>query len=248
MLAQYDIETEDVVRDPATGLVQLIDFSKPGAPPGELLSKLPDDKAERDEMFPGYYRNSKATNSKILHDVKAKGDKYFRTGDMLRIDPEGRVWFVDRLGDTFRWRSENVSTNEVAEVLSTHPAISEANVYGVQLPHHDGRAGCVSVILKNADGSEKENVTDIDESTLQGLAAHALKNLPRYAVPIFLRFPKDLDRTGTNKQQKHLLRKQGANWEELEGSGDRVFWLKDGQYVPYQKHDWEGISSGKTRL
>lgn len=247
-LVHHDVETEEPVRDPQTGLCKPIDFTRPDAPAGELLYKLPDDKAEREDLFPGYYRNQKATESKICRDVREKGDLFFRTGDMVRIDPEGRVYFHDRIGDTFRWKSENVSTNQVAEVLSEHAAVSEANVYGVSIPHHDGRAGCVSIILKNADGSEKENSTDVDAGTLRGLAQHALDNLPRYSVPIFLRFPRAMNRTGTNKQQKHELRKQGADWRLLRGTGDRVFWLKGDGYVEYGEGEWESIRTGKVRF
>lgn len=247
-IVHHDIEAEEPTRDPTTGFCQPIDWSKPGAPAGELLYKLPDDKQERDELFPGYFRNRKATDSKIMRNVLVKGDSYFRTGDMVKLDPDGRMYFHDRIGDTFRWKSENVSTNQVAEVLSGHAAVSEANVYGISIPHHDGRAGCVSLILKNADGSEKEDSTDVDANTLRELANHASNNLPRYAVPIFLRFPRSMQRTGTNKQQKHQLRQQGADWEALKESGDKVFWWRDGGYVPYEKEHFEALKEGKMRF
>lgn len=247
-IVEHDVEAEEPTRDLQTGFCRPIDWSKANAPAGELLYKLPDDKQERDELFPGYFRNRKATDSKIMRNVLVKGDSFFRTGDMVKLDPDGRMYFHDRIGDTFRWKSENVSTNQVAEVLSGHSAVSEANVYGVSIPNHDGRAGCVSIILKDSDGSEKEDGTSVDVTTLRELAVHASNNLPKYAVPVFLRFPRSMQRTGTNKQQKHQLRQQGVDWKLLQESGDKVFWLQNGQYVPYEEDHYEALKSGKTRV
>ncbi|CAI4214527.1 unnamed protein product [Parascedosporium putredinis] len=82
------------------------------------------------------------------------GDAWFRTGDLVIWDKDGRVFFADRIGDTFRWKSENVSTAEVGQILGSHPAVHEANVYGVQLPHHDGRAGCAAIVVDGVDPSK----------------------------------------------------------------------------------------------
>lgn len=247
-LVEHDIETESPLKDPETGFCKRIDHTLPNAPPGELLGKLPDIKEEREATYQGYFRDEKATNSKILRDVFVKGDAYYRTGDMVRISQEGFVYFHDRIGDTFRWKSENVSTNEVAEVISSHPAVAEANVYGVALPNHDGRAGCVAIVLKNPDGSEKANSTDVDQHTLSELARHARDNLPRYAVPLFLRFPREMQRTGNNKQQKHHLRSEGVEPDKVAPSGDTLYWLNGGTYKPYGKDEWETIKGGKVKL
>lgn len=136
----------------------------------------------------------------------------------------------------------------MAEVISGYPAVAEANVYGVSLPHHDGRAGCAAIVLKNADGSEKDNSTDVDDATLAGLAQHALANLPRYAVPLFVRFPRAIQRTGNNKQQKHFLRAEGADYARISAAGDRMFWLQDGRYRPYGQKEWESINGGSVKL
>jgi acyl-CoA synthetase (AMP-forming)/AMP-acid ligase II len=167
---------------------------------------------------------------------------WFRSGDMHRWDPDGRGYFVDRLGDTFRWRSENVSTNEVSDVLGKHPHIAEANVYGVTVPHADGRAGMASIVL--ADG--------VDHHTLDkdGLARHILDALPRYAVPIFLRVTPQLDYTGTLKMQKGRLKREGINVEHIEGLGDVLYWLPPGgrEYVRFEKGHHEDLRGGKVKL
>lgn len=242
IIVEHDYDTELPGRDQRTGMCRMIDTTKPGALPGEFISKLPEDPRERNTAFAGYYKDENANSAKILHDVLVKGDAYYRSGDILKVDHEGRMYFHDRIGDTFRWKSENVSTNEVAEALCLHPAVLEANVYGVQLPHHDGRVGCAAVILKTS------NKQSIDEQTLGELAQHVMKTLPRYAIPQFLRFPIQMQTTGTNKQQKSLLRNQGVEAEKVASTGDRLFWLKDGTYAPYGEHQWQSIKTGKVRL
>ncbi|KAL9627241.1 MAG: hypothetical protein Q9164_007661 [Protoblastenia rupestris] len=135
-VVEVDSTSELPLRNPAN---HNFCHSVPRNQPGELLYQL--NPTNPNDTFQGYYNNPKATNSKILRDVLKKGDAYFRTGDIVRWDHQGRWYFVDRIGDTFRWKSENVSTAEVGEVLGLHPRVLEANVYGVEIPHHDGRAG-----------------------------------------------------------------------------------------------------------
>ncbi|RYP09311.1 hypothetical protein DL764_001358 [Monosporascus ibericus] len=202
---------------------------------GELMMWLPKDV---DKEFQGYYKNAAATQSKILRDVLRKGDAYFRSGDLVSLDHQGRMYFHDRIGDTFRWKSENVSTTEVGEALSAHELVQEANVYGVQLPNHDGRAGSAALVLRRPPDTE----------VLRSLTEHARKRLPKYAVPLFLRVSEDLGHavTGTNKQQKHQLRVQGVDPSRV--GGDRLFWLKEGTYVPFRQRDWDGLNAGKAKL
>jgi len=164
---------------------------------------------------------------------------------MMRTDADGRVFFVDRLGDTFRWKSENVSTNEVADVLGRFPQIAEVNVYGVQVPNSDGRAGCAAFVL--ADPGVTEEQLD-----LAALAEHALAYLPRYAVPIFIRLTPELQYTGTLKIQKGKLRQEGIDLDKVEAAGDKLFWLGGGndgrRYVPFRRKDWEALKGGQVRL
>ncbi|KAL8801781.1 MAG: hypothetical protein Q9200_006833 [Gallowayella weberi] len=210
----------------------------PRGEPGELLFKIDPGAIER--VFQGYYNNTKASESKLMRSVFEKDDVYFRTGDVLRCDKEGRWWFCDRIGDTFRWKSENVSTAEVSEVLGMHPAIGEANVYGVELPHHEGRAGCATIMINDDN--------ELSQKLLDGIAFHVQNGLPRYAVPLFLRVTKEMQATGNNKQQKHLLRSQGVDPTKTSGSGDQMFWLRGGTYMAFNDDEWKTIEAGRVKL
>lgn len=225
-----DWETENPRRDPVTGFCSR---AKPGEP-GEMLFKLDENDITRG--FQGYYKNAESTHKKVLRNVFVKGDAYFRTGDMMIWDAEGRLFFNDRIGDTFRWKSENVSTSEVSEALGTHPAVHEANVYGVGLPHHDGRAGCATIVLAE----------EPHDRLLSSLADHARKALPHFAVPLFLRLTKNVQMTGTYKQQKHVLRTQGV--DPAKTGDDDLFWLKGGTYVKFTPKDWEELNGGRVKL
>ncbi|KAF2970442.1 hypothetical protein GQX73_g3126 [Xylaria multiplex] len=230
-IVAHDHETDAPYRDPKTGFCVTV----PRGEVGEMLSVLPED---TEQLFQGYYNNPNATNSKIIRDVFKKGDKYYRSGDLVSWDSEGRTYFHDRIGDTFRWKSENVATTEVSAAIGLHPAVEEANVYGVQLPHHDGRAGCAAISLKAVP----------DEVILQSLAEHAKAKLPKYAVPIFLRLGKGLSAavTGTNKQQKHSLRVEGVDPTKV--GDDELYWLKGDTYVKFAKEDWDRMNAGQVKL
>lgn len=230
-IVKVDWENEQPWRDPKTGFCVKV----PRGEIGELLYAV--DAANIEAKFAGYFKNEKANESKILRDVLKKGDAWFRTGDVVRWDREGRWWFSDRIGDTYRWKSENVSTSEVAEVLGRHPNIVEANVYGVEVPGHDGRAGCVAILL-NAQP---------DQEMLDSIARHAGRNLPRYAVPVFLRVVREMMATGNNKQQKHILRSEGVDPDKTPET-DAVYWLSGGTYVPFGRREWTEIQSGLAKL
>lgn len=241
-IVQVDHETEQPWRDPQTGMCKQV----PRGEPGELLYAI--DARDPAETFQGYFKNSKATEGKILRDVLRKGDAYFRTGDTVRWDKDGRWYFSDRIGDTFRWKSENVSTNEVAEVLGAHPEVHESNVYGVALPNHDGRAGCAAVVFKQQiESGDTTALTDISSKTFDNLAAYVLKNLPRFAAPLFLRVTPAMQYTGNNKQQKHTLRIEGVD-PSLVDSKDKLYWLQGNQYVPFQQRDWDSLKGGQVKL
>ncbi|KAI1946683.1 long-chain fatty acid transporter fat1 [Ophidiomyces ophidiicola] len=217
--------------------------------PGELLYAVDADDIEK--KFPGYINNKEANTKKILRDVRKKGDAWFRTGDMVRWSADGLWYFSDRLGDTFRWRSENVSTNEVSEILGKHPEIHEANVYGVEVPHHDGRAGCAALIFKDqAQATDPNSILEPSRDILRSLATHASSNLPKYAVPLFLRVTAAMQATGNNKQQKTTLRMEGIDPVRLENSNstDRMYWLRNGSYVPFGKKEWQNLQGGNVRL
>jgi fatty-acyl-CoA synthase len=164
---------------------------------GEAIGEILDDPSKPASRFDGY-SDAAATRAKILRDVFREGDAWFRTGDLLRRDAAGYYYFVDRIGDTFRWKGENVSTTEVGEAIATFPGVREANVYGVAVPGNEGRAGMAALVVDGAD-----------QFDLAGLRAHIAAHLPPYARPVFLRFRRDLDMTGTFKQKKTDLVAEG---------------------------------------
>lgn len=242
-IVDVDHETQEPWRDPKTGLCKKL----PRGDPGELLFAI--DAADPSANFQGYFQNEKATQSKIVRDVLKKGDAYFRTGDMVRWDRDGRWYFSDRIGDTFRWKSENVSTNEVAEVMGAHPEVHEANVYGVALPNHDGRAGCAAIVFNEqlAKGAGSDVALEPSKATLDSLAALTLQQLPRYAAPLFVRVLPEMQSTGNMKQQKHVLRTEGVDLSKI-SKKDRMYWLQGSSYVPFTQRDWDRLNGGQVRL
>ena len=168
---KFDIETEEPVRD-QNG------YCIPADPDevGEAIGKVGDDARTR---FEGY-NDPEATKKKLLSNVFEDNDLWFRTGDLMRKDTEGYIYFVDRVGDTFRWKGENVATNEVGEALANIDGIAHANVYGVAIPGMDGKAGMAAI---TADG-------DIDFDELHAQLGRAL---PSYAVPVFIRVQKEAE-------------------------------------------------------
>ncbi|KIW39871.1 uncharacterized protein PV06_08443 [Exophiala oligosperma] len=232
---RMDVDSGEVVRD-GNGFAVEVGVDEPG----EVLHRIDPTTAS----FTTYYKNDGAWEKRQLRDVFGKGDWWFRSGDMMRQDPHGRVYFVDRLGDTFRWKSENVSTNEVSDVLGRSDQIAEANVYGVMVPRTDGRAGCAAIVPAQGVAA--------DALDLAALAAYAIKVLPRYAVPIFLRVVPQLEYTGTMKLQKGRLRAEGVDVDKIRQSSpdDRMFWLPPGgdRYVEYGPKEWEDLKAGKVRL
>ncbi|KAI0858440.1 fatty acid transporter [Xylaria cubensis] len=229
-----DPETGDIVRDAKTGFAKRVPYEVGG----EILVRQP---PTITPAFPGYYKNEEATAKQYVYDVFKKGDCYYRTGDALRRDADGRWFFLDRLGDTFRWKGENVSTAEVSEVLGRYPGVSEATVYGISLPGHDGKAGMAAVYV-NPEAS-----TGFDYG---GLLKHARAHLPRYAVPIFLRQLSERSATHNNKQDKVPLKKSGIDPAQM--NGDLLFWISDNgkgdKYVPFTSREFDSLQTGRAKL
>lgn len=224
-------DQEEIWRNPATGLCQKADANEPG----ELLMKIMNpEKVE--ESFQGYYGNKEATNKKIIRDVFKKGDAWFRSGDLLKMDEDSLVYFVDRLGDTFRWKSENVSASEVENELMGSKAITQSVVVGVQVPNHEGRAG-FAVIEPKEELSEQE--------TLAKLYEHVSTRLPKYAVPQFLKFGK-IEASHNNKVPKNLYKKQKL--PNGEDGKDVIYWLTKGGYEVLTNEAWSTITSGQAKL
>ncbi len=163
--------------------------------PGEALGLIGSSEGEAGRPFEGY-TDPGATSAKIAHDVRRVGDRWFRTGDLMRRDRRGFVRFVERIGDTFRWKGENVSCAEVTETLLAIPGIRAAAVYGVDVPGRDGRAGMAALAVD----------PDFD---VAGLTTSLDASLPPYARPVFLRLAETLPLTGTFKPALGDLRAVG---------------------------------------
>ena len=162
---------------------------------GEAIGRISGDGSNVAGRFEGY-TSADASAQKVLHDVFEPGDAWFRTGDLMRQDEGGYFYFVDRIGDTFRWKGENVATSEVSEAICAFPGIKAANVYGVAVPGADGRAGMAAVAVEH-------------RLDLAAFRAHLVDRLPQYARPLFLRIRDDLDVTTTFKHTKTALAREG---------------------------------------
>ncbi|HTQ34345.1 MAG TPA: long-chain-acyl-CoA synthetase [Stellaceae bacterium] len=189
-LARFDRERGDVVRGDDGFCVRCAPDEA-----GEAIGRLAVDEVGLGGRFEGY-TDGTASERKILRDVFIKGDAWYRTGDLMRKDRAGFYYFVDRIGDTFRWKGENVSTAEVEESILTHPKITDAVVYGVAVPGTDGRAGMAALVAR----------PDFDISTLPDYLA---SRLPEYARPLFIRLCRQIDTTATFRPQKSALARQG---------------------------------------
>ncbi|WP_024518430.1 long-chain-acyl-CoA synthetase [Bradyrhizobium sp. Tv2a-2] len=144
------------------------------------------------------YTDAAESEKKILRDVFAKGDAWFRTGDLMRLDAQGYFHFVDRAGDTFRWKGENVSTSEVNDAIRECPGVRDASTYGVAVPGADGRAGMAAIVVD-------------DDFNFETFTEHLSRRLPIYAIPVFVRLCETLDATETFKQKKQQLIRDGLD-------------------------------------
>ncbi|CAD6189220.1 unnamed protein product [Caenorhabditis auriculariae] len=185
--------------------------------------------------FEGYV-NEGDTQKKIYKDVFKKGDRCFASGDVLYWDELGYLYFKDRCGDTFRWKGENVSTTEVEGILQPVMDVEDATVYGVQVGKNEGRAGMASIVLR--DGCDLEKF-------LKETALRLTSNLAMYAVPLFIRICKEVDKTGTFKLKKTDLQKDGFNLAKCKS--DKLFYWSSSekQYLPLDENMQEDIDSGK---
>lgn len=191
-IIQFDKEKNQPVRN-AEGWCIKVKKGETGLLVGKITRRSP---------FDGY-TDAEKNKAVIIKDLFKQGDAYFNTGDLVRDIGFRHAQFVDRLGDTFRWKGENVSTTEVENALSEYEKIAEAVVYGVEIPHTNGRAGMAAITL--ADGAA------LNEADCSKMAAEFRKCLPAYAVPLFLRVQQQAETTGTFKYQKSKLKEQAFN-------------------------------------
>ncbi len=222
-IVKFDVEKEMPVRGPDGFCIECADGEV-----GECIGRIGEGPGKG---FDGYTKASD-TQKKVLSDVFATGDRWFRTGDLMKRDAGGYFYFVDRIGDTFRWKGENVATSEVAEALGVYPGVKEANVYGVHVPGQDGRAGMAALVT----GSGFE---------IGGLAAAIARDLPPYARPVFVRLLPELEITGTFKQRKVELVKDGFDPGAIR---DPLYVFEGGAYVPLDAARHAAILAGQFKL
>jgi len=229
-LVKYDADADEIVRDPAGRCIEVA----PGEP-GLLLGKITEE-----TVFEGY-TSAEDTEKKVLRGTFEDGDAWFNTGDLLKTVDVGfsfgltHYQFVDRVGDTFRWKSENVSTNEVGEILNGHPQVNFCNVYGVQIPGTDGRAGMAALTL-----AAGESALDIES-----FSRHVVTQLPSFARPVFLRVQREHDTTVTFKMVKGELRRQGYDLDQVD---DPLYVLKPGSttYEPLDRDFLAKLRAGEA--
>uniref|UniRef100_A0A8D3D2Q3 long-chain-fatty-acid--CoA ligase n=1 Tax=Scophthalmus maximus TaxID=52904 RepID=A0A8D3D2Q3_SCOMX len=225
-LIKFNIEREEPVRN-SEGLCVEAATGETGLLVGRITQRSP---------FVGYAGNTQQTEKKRLYDVLKKGDMYFNTGDLLRFDHENFVYFQDRVGDTFRWKGENVATSEVADILTMSRCILEANVYGVKVQGHEGRIGMATVTLKEGK--------DFDCSDAY---KQVVNYLPAYARPRFIRIQPCLELTGTFKMKKVKLVEEGFNPAHI---GDPLYFLdpEKKSYIPMTEEIYGAIAAREIKL
>ena len=227
VIIRIDPDTNKPIRN-SSGYCELVDYNEPGEYVGKIIPK------NIISQFDGYKGLESQTQKKILTDVFTKGDRYYRSGDIMRIDEEGYLYFADRSGDTFRWRGENVSTTEVENTVAKILNDSQVACYGVEVTGSEGRAGMIAVVKQN----------DID---FVQFGMEVQKRLPSYAVPLFVRLVDKLEYTGTSKIVKRQLKEESFN---IRCTDDPVFFLEPVSkvYVPLTEDVYKKICDKEYRL
>ncbi|MFT4955107.1 MAG: fatty-acyl-CoA synthase [Brevundimonas sp.] len=222
-LIQYDVEADEPARGPNGRCIE--------CRPGEIGEAIGQIKADIRHDFSGY-ADKAASEKKILRDVFAAGDAWFRTGDLMKQDSDGYFYFIDRIGDTYRWKGENVSTSEIEQRLAEAPGVKEVIAYGVEVPGHDGRAGMITVVPDGRFGVKK-------------FAAFVNEELPAFARPVFVRVARELETTGTFKYRKVDLVKDG-----FDPAMDDDIHVRDdkGAYTRLKPETYAAIMKGDARL
>ncbi|MHA1931536.1 MAG: AMP-binding protein [Promethearchaeota archaeon] len=222
-IVKYDVALDEPMRDKHNHMIRV--------EPGEIGLLL-------GQVDPGsfyMYKDKKATEKKTFSNVFINGDMWVNTGDLLRDIGFRHAMFADRLGDTYRWKGENVSTEEMEIVVNSFDQIEYSCAYGVLIPGTEGRAGMISFIIK---GDEKLDFNRFSEFVND--------KIPAYAIPIFIRIKKEFATTATDKIQKVVLKQEGYNINEIE---DPIYILlpRTSKYVPLTKEIYDGVMAGKYR-
>lgn len=227
-LVRFDVERGEPVRNNDGFCVRCAPNET-----GEAIGKVVDDPSNLGSQFEGY-TDKKSSDEKVLSNVFEPGDAWVRTGDLMRKDEKGFFYFVDRIGDTFRWKGENVATSEVSEAICGFPGVKHVNVYGVAIPGTEGRGGMASLVIEG-------------DMNLPAFRKHLMSHLPAYARPLFLRIRDDMAVTGTFKYSKTELARQGYDPVAVTD----VLYFDDpesGAFVQLDKVLYNRIQDGQIRL
>jgi fatty-acyl-CoA synthase len=226
-LLRFDVDAAEPKRN-EVGLCEACEPDEVGEAVGLITAE-----GQRGGRFEGY-ADAAATARKVLRNVFAEGDAWYRTGDLMRRDAKGFYYFVDRVGETYRWKGENVSTAEVLAALSAAPGVLEGVVYGVQVPGTDGRAGMAALVVD-------------ERFEIEEFRRVATSSLPGYARPVFLRLLTTLAATGTFKPKKQDLLSEGLDPARI---SDRLYFddVRVGRYVPIDGALYGELISGTMRL
>lgn len=225
---RFDVEACQEVRDASGRCLEC-----PPGEVGEVVGRILNDPSKPSMRFEGY-ADPEATKRKILTDAFEPGDRWFRTGDLMRQDADGYFYFVDRIGDTFRWKGENVATSEVSETISMFPGVTDVTVYGVAAPGYDGRAGMALLVTEG-------------ELDLAGLHAFLASSLPPYARPVFLRIGRTIDVTGTFKQRKTDLVREGCD-PALVADPLYLAHPTEGRFTPFDVELYAAVAEKRVRI
>ncbi|CAG8972995.1 hypothetical protein HYALB_00007842 [Hymenoscyphus albidus] len=225
-----DPQTEAPYRDPKTGFCVRANLDQAGEAIGRVRNRA---------LLIEYLNNPSATEEKIITDVFEKGDMFQRTGDLVIQDEDGWVRFHDRMGDTFRWKGENVSAGEVRDHLAELPGVIDAVVYGVKLPSYDGQAGAAAITLD----------TQSEGPFMAGLHAGLKKTgLPAYAMPRLVRITPQIEENATFKKSKGDLIKKSWISSDPGNAKDKLYWLNGTVYEKLDSGSWGTIETGKAKL
>jgi fatty-acyl-CoA synthase len=228
VLVRFDVDTDEPVRDERGFCIPCVPNEA-----GEAIGPLASGPSNVSNRFEGYI-NTEDSEKRIIRNVFKPGDAWFRTGDLMRKDERGFFYFVDRIGETFRWKGENVAASEVSEAICAFPGVKQAIVYGVAIPRVDGRAGMAALVI---DG----------ELDLSAFRADLISRLPGYACPLFLRIRNEMELTSTFKYTKTDLVRQGYDPSQ---SGDVIYFdhPENQAFVRLDGMLCERIESGQLRI
>ncbi|PYH96003.1 bifunctional fatty acid transporter and acyl-CoA synthetase [Aspergillus ellipticus CBS 707.79] len=231
-IVKYDTETEMPYRDPTTGFCVQAKLGEEGEAIGRVKTR---------GLLTEYLKNEDATEKKLLRDVFKKGDVFQRMGDLVVQDHDGWVRFQDRVGDTFRWKGENVSAGEIRDHICRIPSVHDAVVYGVKLSGYDGQAGAAGITLEDHSPAAQESVMASLYSELKK------KGVPSYAFPRLVRLTEKVETGVTFKQAKGALTQKG--WDpRTDWGGDQLYWLNGTKYEKLDEQSWGSIEGGQAKL